>query len=389
MFSGRRFRLSPDFNKPVKVLDFFCGCGGTSAGLKAAGMEVALGLDNDCDSARTFQTNFPEAACLCVDIQYLTIESLDPFISCFEDHPLLFSACAPCQPFSQQRRGAASSDDERFGLLNHLLRFVKRYRPEFLFVENVPGLHKIGIGHTAFEPFVQTLHRLGYYTEHAVVRCQDYGVPQRRARLMLLASNVNPITFPSKTNGPESQRPEFATVVDWIGNLPPISAGETHPHVPNHRAARLSELNLERIRATPQGGGWPDLPPTLVPECHKSEFKGYSDVYGRLRWDSPAPAMTTRCISYSNGRFGHPEQDRAISVREAALLQTFPMDYIFTGNLNSQARQVGNAVPMLLSQRFGESLVEQIGGSPHPPKVVPIKLEHQALSTVGVKYCHG
>ena len=389
IFPGRRFRRSADFDKPVKVLDFFCGCGGTSAGLQAAGMEIALGLDNDRDAAGTFQANFPEAAFLCMDIQSLTTESLGPFISRLEDHPLLFSGCAPCQPFSQQRRGAVSSHDERFGLLNHLLRFVRKYRPEFLLVENVPGLHKMGIGQAAFEPFVETLHYLGYNTEHAVIRCQDYGVPQRRARLMLLASNVSSIAFPSGTHGLESQCSEFATVVDWIGNLPAISAGETHPHVPNHRAARLSPLNLERIRATPQGGGWPDLPLTLVPECHKSGFRGYSDVYGRLRWDSPAPAMTTRCISYSNGRFGHPEQDRAISVREAASLQTFPIDYIFTGNLNSQARQVGNAVPVLLSQRFGESIVGQIGGSPHPPKVVSITPEHQALSTGGIKYCHG
>ena len=126
---------------------------------------------------------------------------------------------------------------------------------------------------------------------------------------------------------------------------------------------RLSPINLQRIRATPPGGGWRDLPNELVPNCHKFGFTGYSDVYGRLRWDTPAPAMTTRCISYSNGRFGHPQQDRAISVREAACLQTFPADFVFTGSLNAQARQVGNAVPPLLAQRFGERVAGHAVGS--------------------------
>ena len=353
-------RRSPDYRKPIRVFDFFSGCGGTSAGLRSAGMEIALGLDNDPDAGRTYRANFPEAAFLGVDIQKLPTRSLDSFVRCSDDHPLLFSACAPCQPFSRQRRGVTASDDDRFGLLTHLLRFVKEYQPEFLFVENVPGLREIDIGRKAFEPFIQTLQHLGYYTKHRIVRCQDYGVPQRRARLVLLASSAAAITFPRRTNGPGSRCAQYPTVADWIRGLPGISAGETHPDVPNHRAAQLSPINLQRIRATPPGGGWRDLPPELVPECHRSGFEGYSDVYGRLRWDAPAPAMTTRCISYSNGRFGHPQQDRAISVREAACLQTFPMDFVFTGNLNSQARQVGNAVPVLLSKRFGERIIDHL-----------------------------
>ena len=177
---------------------------------------------------------------------------------------------------------------------------------------------------------------------------------------MLLASLLGRVETPARTHGPDTERPSYATVADWIRDLPEISAGESHPDVPNHRAARLSPLNLRRIRATPAGGGWRDLPPRLLPDSRKSEFAGFTDVYGRLRWDSPAPALTTRCISYSNGRFGHPEQDRAISVREAACLQTFPRDFVFTGNLNSQARQVGNAVPALLAQQIGEHIVSHV-----------------------------
>ena len=358
--SGEQLRPSPDFRTPPKVFDFFCGCGGTSAGMMAAGMEIALGLDNDRDAGRSFLANFPEAALLCADIQKLPTKALDPYVSACRDHPLLFSACAPCQPFSQQRRSAASLQDERRGLLRHLLRFVRRHCPEFLFIENVPGLYENGVGQSIFRPFIRQLRHLGYRIENRVVRCQDYGVPQRRSRLILLASLIGPIGFPDPTHGPGLPCPEYATVSDWIGKLPPISAGESHPQVPNHRAATLSPLNLARIKATPQGGGWRDLPNELVPDCHKSGFQGYTDVYGRLRWDTPAPAMTTRCISYSNGRFGHPQQDRAISVREAACLQTLPQSFHLLGNLNSQARQVGNAVPALLSQRFGEYIMQSI-----------------------------
>ena len=243
-----------------------------------------------------------------------------------------------------------------------MLRFIQKYLPDFVFVENVPGFQKMNAAAEAFDEILQGLHNLGYFTEYKVVNSQDYGVPQKRARLIMLASISFPIRFPDATHGPGAPRGGFSTVSDWIGKLPHLAAGETHPNMPNHRSSRLSPLNLRRIRATPEGGSWPDLPPELVPNCHRSGFRGYSDVYGRLRWDSPAPAMTTRCISYSNGRFGHPDQDRALSVREAATLQTFPIDFVIKGNHTSQARQVGNAVPLLLSQRFGESINEQLQG---------------------------
>ena len=252
------------------------------------------------------------------------------------------------------------SGDERLGLLNHISRFVRRHRPELVFAENVPGLREGGAGGRVFRRLIGTLEALGYSTNHRVLKSQDYGVPQRRARLVLLASLLGPINFPKSTHGAGTRSVEHSTVGEWIDSLPTISAGETHPSIPNHRAARLSPPNLQRIRATPPGGGWPDLPPELMPKSRQSGFNGFTDVYGRLRWDAPAPALTTRCISYSNGRFGHPEQDRAISVREAAHLQTLPPDFVLTGSLNSQARQVGNAVPALLAQRIGECMTEHI-----------------------------
>ena len=355
-----RYRSSPDFRKPIKVFDFFSGCGGTSSGLRAAGMEIVLGLDNDPDAGQTFRSNFPEADFLGVDIRQLPTRYLDRFVASTSEHPLLFSACAPCQPFSKLTRDGVNSGDKRFGLLGRVLSFVKRHRPEFVLVENVPGLRKSSLRQGAFVLFVRTLRNLGYETEHRIVRCQDYGVPQRRARLMLLASRIGRVAFPVPTHGPRRRTSAYSNVRDWIGELPSLAAGETHAAIPNHRAAGLSKLNLKRISATPPGGDLRDLPTELVPDCHRSGFSGYTDVYGRLRWDTPAPALTTRCISYSNGRFGHPDQDRALSVREAACLQTFPAEFVFLGNLNSQARQVGNAVPTLLAQRFGERILEYV-----------------------------
>ena len=322
-------------------------------------MEIALGLDNDQDAERTFRRNFPEADFIREDIRSVATQEFDRVVERCSDHPLWFSACAPCQPFSQQRRGILASGDERYGVLGHLMRFVKSYRPEFVFIENVPGLRKQRVGLDVFEPITEGLRHLGYHLETGVVRSQDYGVPQRRARLVLLASTLFPLSFPAMTHGPGREVAKFATVRDWISALPPIEAGESHSGIPNHRSARLSPLNKRRITLTPAGGGWRDWPTELVPRCHRFGFEGFSDVYGRLRWDAPAPAMTTKCISFSNGRFGHPQQDRAISVREAALLQTFPMSFVFTGSLTAQARQVGNAVPALLARKFGEHVLEE------------------------------
>ncbi|WP_423920953.1 DNA cytosine methyltransferase [Candidatus Poriferisodalis sp.] len=355
-----RSRPAPNLLKTAKVFDFFCGCGGASAGFRAAGLEIAFGLDNDSDAAQTFQSNFTGAEFILADIEQVSEDAIDGLVDAWADHPLLFNACAPCQPFSKQRRGVADPDDTRLQLLYHLLRFVYRHRPELIFAENVPGLRDGSAGKDLFQRFTQALSELGYRVSHGVIRSQDYGVPQRRGRLVLMASLLGSIAHPKETHGPDSPSPKYSTVADWIGSLPAIAAGETHPTMPSHRAARLSPLNLERIRATPPGGGWRDLPPHLQPNSRRSGFKGYTDVYGRLRWNAPAPALTTRCISYSNGRFGHPQQDRALSIREAAALQTFPIEFTFTGNLNSQAKQIGNAVPALLAQRFGESIIAHL-----------------------------
>ena len=223
-----------------------------------------------------------------------------------------------------------------------------------------PGLASKAKSIGPLEELLDTLDRLLYWNAYGEFNSWDFGVPQKRRRFALVGSQLGPITFPSKTHGPGTFNPDYSTVQQWISGLPAIKAGQRHQHIANHQAASLSTLNLDRIRATPEGGSRRDWPENLQLDCHRGDFKGYSDVYGRMRWDAPASALTTRCISYSNGRFGHPNQDRAISAREAACLQTFPRSFKFAGGLISVARQIGNAVPVLVSQRFGENFMTHI-----------------------------
>lgn len=340
---------------PIHVQDFFCGCGGTSAGFRSAGLEIRLGVDIDRDAQRTFEANFPEAIFLRRNIFNLPVETLTPYVVRATDVINLFSCCAPCQPFSRQNKNRENRKTEA-GLLYEFATFVEYHLPELIFLENVPGIQNVDLK-GPFGDFVAFLTHEGYWLDHAVIESKNYGVPQQRRRLILLASRLGPISLPPETHGPGTGNPVYSTVWDRISRFPPIAAGETHPAIANHRAAQLSERNLERIRATPFGGGRFDWPERLMLECHLGDYNGHTDVYGRMHKDRPASGLTTRCISLSNGRFGHPEQDRAISVREAASIQTFADDFVFFGSLNSMARQIGNAVPVLIAQLFGEHFV--------------------------------
>jgi DNA (cytosine-5)-methyltransferase 1 len=337
----------------IHVFDFFSGCGGTSAGLRAAGMHIVFGLDNDPSAAATFQRNFQDAEFVEEDLAKVHTRSVASLVDRARDTgKLLFSACAPCQPFSRQNRTQRNLNPGR-SLLLEFFRFIECYLPDFVFVENVPGLERFAQTEAPLRTFVDCLRGLGYDVEYGIVDCRRYGVPQRRLRLVLLASLLGQPSFPAETHGPGTRR-RFTTVRDWIGDLPPIAAGEEHARIANHRAGALSELNMRRIRATPTGGDRRDWPPELLLKCHRKDGAGYIDVYGRMKWDAPATGLTTKCVSLSNGRFGHPEQDRALSVREAASLQTFPRRFRFEGNLFGMARQIGNAVPVVLAERFGE-----------------------------------
>lgn len=339
----------------IGVIDFFSGCGGTSLGLRNAGMTILGGIDNDADAALTYQLNFPEAEFIFGDIRNLGVEHLLSELRLPDVDRLVLSACAPCQPFTKQRTTRASVD-KRVPLLSELGRFVQGLEPDAILLENVPGLQSFDGDEGPLAKFLELLDELHYNYEMRTVEARSYGVPQRRSRLVVLASKHGEPSFPAPTHGDDG-RP-YATVRDWIGDLPAIAAGGEDPDVKNHRAADLSAINLERIKATPEGGGRSSWPERLWLNCHSGGYNGHSDVYGRMKWDAPASGLTTRCISYSNGRFGHPEQDRAISIREAAALQTFPFDFEFAGSMASMARQIGNAVPVLLAETLGGHLIE-------------------------------
>lgn len=342
---------------PISVYDFFSGCGGTSAGFRAAGMKPILALDIDPEALSTFSENFRDAAVVIQDVRNLSTFDLERFFEKERTSPVLFSACAPCQPFSKQNRQKKSNDD-RASVLNELGRFVRRFRPEFVVIENVPGLQNISEDEDGpLHQLVELLDELGYWHTTKIVQAQDYGVPQTRRRLVLLASQFGPIGFPEPAYG--EGREQVKTVRQAIGHLPPIEAGTSEDTVPNHYACSLAPQNLERIRAVKEGGGRRSWAEHLKLECHK-EVRGYTDVYGRMNWDRPSPALTTRCVSLSNGRFGHPEQDRAISIREAACIQTFPDDFLFKGSVNGMARQIGNAVPPRLAEEIGRYLIDHV-----------------------------
>jgi DNA (cytosine-5)-methyltransferase 1 len=355
-------------NFGIAVYDFFCGCGGTSRGFQKAGMDIAFALDIDQDAKSTFMKNFPEAAFCGKSITEFTIYDLQQSLAKYKDSFKLFCGCAPCQPFTKQNTESPKHDDRK-NLLTHFGNIIKACKPDFVFVENVPGLQKVPKHkHGPFPSFKELLKEMGYHITYGVVAAQDYGAPQIRHRFVLLASKLGDITIPVPTHGKHAENP-YKTVYDAIYDLPAIAAGESYSgrDVLNHRAAMLSDLNMERIRAsTHDGGGRNNWPKALWPDCYTRTNKdgtthsGHTDCYGRLWWRKPATGLTTRCISYSNGRFGHPEQDRAISIREAARLQGFDDAFEFTGNLNSMARQIGNAVPVDVAFAMGKHFIKHV-----------------------------
>lgn len=344
-------------SKEIVLADFFSGCGGTSLGFANAGIKPAFAVDWDSDAVASYRLNFPDATVMECDIRDVAESDVEGALEPWGEAIRLFAGCAPCQPFAGHQRNRSEHDNRAF-LLLEFLRLVKTFNPELIFVENVAGMQRLSVTHGPFAEFVSEVSNT-HEVDYGTVLSADYGVPQKRRRLVLVASRLGDIGLPPATHGLLADA-SYSTVREWIGDLPPIRAGQQHSEVSSHQASRLSALNLERIRATPEGGDRRDWPQKLWPECHKQDFKGHTDVYGRLSWDKPAPALTTRCISYSNGRFGHPEQDRALSAREAALLQTFPSSFKFAGRLTSQAKQIGNAVPVVLAERFGHHLVEHV-----------------------------
>ena len=336
----------------IRAVDLFCGAGGLTRGLEVAGICVELGIDIDPACEYPFTAN-NGAEFLLKSVEDVTSADIS---DAFDDAPFkLLAGCAPCQPFSTYSQAGYRPFDERRNLPEHFSRLVREAGPHFVVMENVPPLAREDV----FADFVDVLEDEGFHVFHVVVNCADYGVPQKRRRLVVLASTLGPIEFIYPTT-PEGRR---ITVKEAIGDMPPLVAGEVCQEDPLHLACELSPLNLERVRASKPGGTWRDWDESLRAACHKKKSgKTYSDVYGRMTWDDPSPTMTTKYYGFGNGRFGHPDQDRAISLREGAILQSFPKSYEFVPKGNpirkkTIGRLVGNAVPVNLGAAIGMSIV--------------------------------
>jgi len=338
---------------PVACVDLFCGAGGLTHGLIRKGIDVQAGVDVDPTCRFAYEANNKGATFLERDVESLTVKEISRFFPM--DKYSLLAGCAPCQPFSTYAKGKDTSGDAKWRLLRSFGKMVRKVQPDLVTMENVPQLPK----HAIFEEFLEAFE--GYETWKGVVECEAYGIPQRRRRLVFLASRLGPISLI-----PPTHSGRHPTVANTIGYLPSIQAGSAHWSDPLHAAAGMNELNLKRIRQSRPGGSWEDWDEELVAECHRRESgKTFSSVYGRMRWDEPAPTMTTLCYGFGNGRFGHPEQDRAISLREAALFQTFPKSYRFVPNdeyvnFRMIGRLIGNAVPVRLGEVIAMSIKKHL-----------------------------
>ncbi len=333
----------------IEAVDLFCGVGGLTAGLKKSGIKVQAGYDIESACRFGYEYN-NDAVFVHKDVADVTADEINNWYS--KGAIRLLAGCAPCQPFSTYSQGKDITLNEKYPLLYHFSRLIEEVRPELVTMENVPDVVKYQV----YEDFVKKLEDLGYKVLGTKVDCLQYGIPQTRKRHVLLASLIsdNVQLIP-----PTHDKP--ITVKDVISDLPPLKAGQKDANDPLHVCSSLSELNLKRIRASKQGGTWKDWSEDLIAECHKkSSGKTYGGVYARMSWDKPAPTMTTQCYGYGNGRFGHPVQDRAISLREASIFQTFPKNYRFfedSLSIREIGKMIGNAVPVRLGEVVGLSFM--------------------------------
>jgi DNA (cytosine-5)-methyltransferase 1 len=392
------------------AVDFFCGAGGTTRGLIDSGGYVIAGVDKDARCAETYVENnvnesvdyaparflkydvFPRTAEYADGQRDELVSELDRLLTYYKAKassvPVLFAICAPCQPFTTLSRKELSDRrkqgrEKDRGLLSEAAEYVARYSPEMVLSENVAGIKDPKYGNI-WEDFRARLDELGYVTGSKVVCTSRFGIPQFRKRSILIAVRRELVREERFADLMETELlvPDadpgamIATVADAIGHLPRVSAGETHPEIPNHRTRSLSELNLKRLASAAPGASNAYMETTefgdLSLDCHRKvnarlNDRCFSDVYTRMHPDRPAPTITTKCHSISNGRFGHydPTQVRGISLREAAVLQSFPEDYIFypKEQIEPVARMIGNAVPPRLARYFATYLVNSLEAS--------------------------
>ena len=340
----------------IDAIDLFCGGGGFTCGLRQTGVHVKMGIDYDPRLEYAYAFN-NKARFWGESVRKVKGKDLIPLYR--KGNIRLLAGCPPCQTFSKYNQ-KASHTDQRWNLLGYFRKLVGEVGPDLVAMENVPFLAETDV----FEKFKTSLEQRGYSVDYKIVKCPEYGLSQLRQRVILLASRLGEIKVPEPTHA------HVPTVRELIAELPRLRAGKCDPDDRLHFCAALSPLNMRRMRASKPGGSWRDWPEELVAECHKRDTgKTYGGVYGRMEWDKPAPTMTTQFYGFGNGRFGHPEQNRAISIREGAIFQGFPRDYQFLPpdqphNISLLGKMIGNAVPVGLGLIVGNALREHIAANP-------------------------
>ena len=349
----------------VKVVDFFCGAGGLTHGLIQAGLKVVAGVDSDPHCKFPYEHNNEGAKFICQKIESVSKSMIASLVQ--EGRFTVFVGCAPCQPFSSYTTKVRNTQKQvknsgNWGLIMDFLTQVKRHRPDVVSMENVPQIRKEEI----FSEFISGLDKCGYEVSHSIVNCSKHGIPQSRRRLVLLASRHGEIQFPATSEDPVSLREILKKA-----RLPAIKDGEQSVKDPLHVASKLGPLNMKRIKASKPGGTWEDWDKSLLPDCYKkASGQTYKNVYGRMSWDEPAPTITGQFYRYGTGRFGHPDQNRALSFREGALIQTFPDDYQFVEpgaplKKTVTGIHIGNAVPVKLGCIIGNTIINHLKGACH------------------------
>ena len=341
---------------PVQAVDLFCGIGGLTCGLIQAGVNVVAGFDIDPTCQYTYEHN-NHIPYILRNIREVIGTEIDDLYD--DDAVKVLVGCAPCQPFSQMRfkMGQANVNDDKYDLLLEFGRLIDDIHPAIISMENVPQIRETDV----YKEFISILEQNGYHYNAQVVYCPNYGIPQTRRRFVLIGSLLGEIELIAPTHNPNDVH-----VRNYIADLPILEAGQVDPNDPLHRSSALSQLNLQRIRASIPGGTWHDWPEELRCTCHRRESgTTYASVYGRMTWEQIGPTITTQFYNYGTGRFGHPEQDRALSLREGAILQTFPRGYDFIDPergfvMRDISRHIGNAVPVRLGEVIGLSIVQHL-----------------------------
>lgn len=341
----------------LKAIDFFCGAGGMTYGMTKAGINVLAGIDIDNNCKATYEKNNPDATFINSDITKIKSEELTNKVKIKRnDDNMIFIGCSPCQYWSIINTNKKNSEKSK-NLIDDFRRFIDWFKPGFVVVENVPGILRKKRDSLLLN-FIEHLEKMDYSTDYKILNLNEHGIPQTRKRFSLIASRIY-----SDIKLPKPLRKKHPVLKDFIGNLngfPSVPAGQKDKTRFMHSTMALSDKNLKRLKLTPKNGGtrfaWKEIP-ELQLKSYIGKDHSFRDVYGRMNWDKPAPTITTKFFSISNGRFGHPEEDRALSLREGATLQTFPKKYVFLGHsFEVNARLIGNAVPPKYAEQIGKAL---------------------------------